>query len=167
MVRYPPKSLVKPLAFYLCVIRPTEVYIASILGLESAVEELRYRLFPGVFHPFTSEQYSRSMKRDTELHLGQRVGLADYRDIQVAFSRAHKDPEGIPFPATDVVEDLQRGHGSKTSLNNYARRADELRGTRTEAVQSYRRCSMWWHHITGKPTPLLFSTRLIVSVPRD
>ena len=50
----------------------------------------------------------------------------------------------------DAVEDLQRGHGTSTKRANYGLRPDELRDVAKTARKAYLRCSIWWHHITGK-----------------
>ena len=137
----------------MAVVRPTEIYLTSILGLKSAVEELKFRVFPGVYHRFTSEELSRCLKRDTEHHLGQRIGIADYRDIQYSFSKSHQDPEALPIILPDSADDVQRGHGSGLANNNYGLRSDQLRGVKPDVVTAFRRCSIWWHHITGKSIP--------------
>lgn len=150
MCRFLPKNLYIPILFQWFVVRPVQLYLASLLGLESAVEELRFRLFPGIYHTFTSEELSRCLKRDTELYLGQRIGIADYREIQVAFADEHRNPDALPIHTSDAVQDLQRGHTSRTKQANYGLRPDELRDVAKDTRRAYRQCSTWWHHITGK-----------------
>jgi len=150
MCRFLPKNLYVAILFQWFVVRPVQLYLASLLGLKSAVEELRFRLFPGIYHSFTSEELSRCLKRDTELHLGQRIGIADYREIQTAFADEHHDPNALPIHTPDAARDLQRGHSSLTKQANYGLRSDELRDVAKDTRKAYRRCSTWWHHITGK-----------------
>ena len=123
---------------------------AEVLGLKSAVEELRFRLYPSVYHSFDSEELSRSLKRDSTLHLGQSIGIADYRDLQSAFINKHRDPGRLPIFTPDSAEDLQQGHSSSTAREYYALTPEDPHGTSNDTIKAYRRSSSWWQHITGK-----------------
>ena len=122
-----------------------------ILGLDSTiVDNLRFRLYPGDDKPFNSDELSRCLKWDSTLHLSQRIGISDYRDLQCAFVNKHKDPEALPIYTKDSVADLQQGHSSNTAHEYYALSSEDLHNTRPEMVRAYRRMSTWWQHITGK-----------------
>jgi len=86
------------------------------------------------------------------LHLSQRIGIADYRDLQCAFVTEHKDPEGLPIYTPDSAEDLQRGHSSSMAQERYGLATHVPRDTSKQAIKAYRRTSAWWQHITGKQT---------------
>ena len=135
---------------------------ASALGLDSAVEELRFRLFPGVYHPFTSDIFSKCLKRDSLLHLGQGIGLADYRDLQSNIVQEHKDPDALEIKASDNTSDLQQGHSSATARGHYLLAAGHLHGVSRDTTKAYRRASLWWQHITG--TPNLISTVVVINI---
>lgn len=142
--------------FQLFYVRPTEIYIASILGFKAdVIEELRFKLFPGTYHPFNSEELSRCLQRDTQLHLGHSIGIADWRDIQTSFTNAHKDPNELPYLSPDSINDIQRGHGSELARDHYGLQAGVLRGVFPDTILAFRRCSAWWQHITGKQTSAL------------
>ena len=110
------------------------------------VEDLRFRLYPGV----DSEELSRYLKRDSTLHLSQKFGISDYRDLQCVFVNKHRDPESLPIYTKDSVEDLQRGHSSVTAREYYGLTSEDLHNTKPEMIRAYRRMSSWWQHITGK-----------------
>ena len=117
-----------------------------MLGLGSTtVDDLRFRLYPG----FDSDELSRCLKRDSMLHLSQRIGISDYRDLQCAFVNKHKDPEGLPIYTKNSTEDLQQGHSSATAREYYALSPEDLHSTKLEMIKAYRRMSSWWQHITG------------------
>ena len=95
------------------------------------------------------------------LHLGQRIGIADYRDLQCAFANKHKDPEGLPIYTKDSIVDLQQGHTSTTARQHYALMPEDLHNTKPEMIEAYRRVSSWWQHITGNaPHALVYLTRI-------
>jgi len=129
-----------------------EIVFAAMLGLNSAVEDLRFRLYPGVYRPFTSEELSRCLKRDSELHLNQRIGLSEYRDLQSAFVNEHKDPDRLSVHSSDATEDLQQGHTSSIARDYYGLTPGDLRGAGKDTIKAYRRASSWWQHLTGKQT---------------
>jgi hypothetical protein len=114
------------------------------------VEDIRFRLYPGI----DSDELSRNLKRDSTLHLSQRIGIADYRDLQCTLVNKHKDPEGLPIYTRDSVEDLQQGHSSVTAREHYALTSEDLRNTKPEMINAYRRASSWWQHITGNYDPI-------------
>jgi hypothetical protein len=144
--RFPPKSLYRVTLIEWFVIRPTEIIIASVLGLDSAVQELRFRLYPGVYRTFTSNDLSDCLKRDTQLYTGQRIGIADFRDIQSTFINQHVDPNALPMSVPDSAGDLQQGHSGSTAQVHYGKD----RNLNMVQVKGYRRASAWWQHITGK-----------------
>lgn len=114
------------------------------------MEELRFRLFPEVYDPFASDVLSKCLKRDTRLHLGHGIGLADYRDIQSALIHEFEDPEALPINPQDEAADLQQGHGSTIAKDYYGLRPDKPRGISKGTIKAFRRSSRWWQHITGK-----------------
>lgn len=123
--------------------------LASALGLESAVEELRFRLFPGVYTRFTSDIFSNCLKRDSSLHIGQKIGIADYRDLQGNIVDEHRDPEAVVVRMSDTISDLQQGHTSGTAQANYLLVDGQPRGVTRDGIKAFRRASMWWQHLTG------------------
>ena len=116
-----------------------------MLGLESEAEELRFRLYPSM----DSEKLSKFLKRDTLQHLGQRIGLADYRDIQSNFSGQHKDPVGRPV-FENLAMDLQQGHLTPSAQQSYQLTPDTPQGISRDLVSAYLRASRWWQHLVGK-----------------
>ena len=86
------------------------------------------------------------------LHLGHKIGLADYRDIQSAFISHHKDPEEHLVPIADNIADLQQGHSSNTALEHYGRVSGKPRGVHPDVVKGFNRTSRWWQHLTGELT---------------
>jgi hypothetical protein len=121
-----------------------------MLGLDSTiVENLRFRLYPGDSKPFDSEELSRCLKRDSMLHLSQKIGISDYRDLQCAFVNRHQDPEGLPMYTRDSTDDLQRGHSSAVAREYYALTPEDLHGIKPQMIKAFRRMSSWWQHITG------------------
>lgn len=136
------------------IIRPTEIILAGAVGLKaSTIEALRLQLYPELYRPFNSDELSRSLKRDSELHIGQRFGLKEYRDLQSGFSSRHRDPNEIPAPKQDCVADLQQGHSTTTARTHYAISNDKLQGIHEDTIKSFDRASVWWQHITGKQFP--------------
>lgn len=123
--------------------------LAAALGLESAVEELRFRLFPGVYQPFTSDVFSKCLKRDSLLHLGQAIGLADYRDLQSNIVDEHKDPEQLEIKSSNTISDLQQGHTSNTAQEFYLLTEGQPHGVPRTTIKAYRRISIWWQDLTG------------------
>lgn len=134
-----------------------EVILAGLLGLDSAVEELRFRLFPGVYHPFTSDVFSNCLKRDSFLHLGQAIGLADFRDIQSSIVSEHSDPAALEIKTSNDTADLQQGHSSATARGHYALTSGQHQGIGKKAIKAFHRASDWWQHITGTRGPVLMS----------
>lgn len=126
-----------------------EIVLAGALGLDSAVEELKFRLHPGVYHPFTSEVFSKCLKRDSYLHIGQGIGIADFRDLQSNIVDEHKDPEAVFTKSVDNLSDLQQGHSTAMANDYYNLRPDQPHGVSREKIGGYLRASRWWHHITG------------------
>ena len=107
---------------------------ASLLGLDSTkIEDLRFRLYPGM----NSDELSKCLKRDSTRHLGQRIGIADYRDLQGTFISKHKDPEGLPVYTRDSIQDLQQGHSSTTAHQHYLLSPEDLHQTKPEMVEAY------------------------------
>ena len=105
-----------------------------MLGLDSAVQDdLRFRLHPSL----NSDEFSRCLKRDSNLHLGQKIGLADYRDIQSAFVNKHKDPEALLVSVQDSAADLQQGHTSDIRRRFYGLTSDKLQGVPEDRITGF------------------------------
>lgn len=136
------------------IIRPTEIVLAAALKMDQAVEELRFKLYPGVYRKFESDTFAKILKRDTELYLGQEIGLADYRDIQTVAVRYHNDPDEYKGMSLGIA-DLQRGHTSGTADGWYGTSSDLPQGIRMDKMKGFHRASCWWWHITGKWLPYL------------
>ena len=145
--RFVPKDLERLYLIEWFIIRPTEIYLATALHLDSAVEELRFKLFPGVYQPFTSSTLSKGLKRDTKTYLGSAIGIRQYRDIQSNFSSHHVDPN--PEQARGNTADRQQGHTSNTATMWYQRTPALPHGFCVAKMKSFQRNSRWWHHITG------------------
>ena len=126
-----------------------ERVFAAALGLDSAVEELEFRLFPEIYNPFTLDTFSKCLKRDSLKHIGHAIGLSDLRDFQASIVNKHADPDAVPIDKSNKACDLQQGHTSETARVSYTRPPDLPRESTENAVQSYRRASRWWQHITG------------------
>ena len=152
--RYPPKSLYRQCIIDWFVIRPVEIILAGALGLDSAVEDLRFRLFPGVYHPFTSDVFSKCLKRDSLLHLGQGIGLSDFRTLQSNIVSKHRDPAAIKIEHVEHVADLQQGHSSGMAESVYALMPDRPQGVSENTIDAYHRASHWWQHLTGTWDPV-------------
>lgn len=112
------------------------------------IEELRFRL-SGLCHPFTSEAFSKCLKRDSYLHIGQGIGIADFRDLQSNIVDEHKDPEAVEVKFTDNMSDLQQGHSTTIAGVFYNLRSDQPHGVGRDKVKGFLRASRWWQHLTG------------------
>lgn len=123
--------------------------LAGLLGLEGAVDELRFLLFPGVYEPFISEVFSKHLKRDSYLHIGQEIGISDFRDLQSNIVDEHRDPEAVEFTTMENVSAIQQGHSSAMASEYYNLRPDRPHGVGREMIKGYLRASQWWQHITG------------------
>ena len=117
--------------------------------MEAAVEELRFKLYPGIHRPFESETLAKNLKRDTELHLGQQVGISDYRDIQTIAVRYHNDPEEYTGMGVGATADMQRGHSSETAQAAYGTSSEFPQGVGIDKIKRYNRASRWWQDLTG------------------
>lgn len=127
-----------------------EVIFASALNLGSAtVDELKFRLFPGVYHPFVAEVFSKCLKRDSLLHINQAIGIADFRDLQANIVRKHKDPEGLEIKKSNRAADVQQGHTTRTALDSYTLTDDQPHGVDPDITPALRRASRWWQHLAG------------------
>ena len=149
--RFVPKALERLFLFEWLVIRPTEIFLASHIGMHDAVEELRFKLFPSTTdQPFTSSTLSKALKRDTRKYLGHSFGIKEYRDFQTTFTRYHPDPHPPPPSATkDSVADSQRGHATATALTHYGTEEGLPQGIPPSKILGYEMASNWWNHITG------------------
>lgn len=148
-------------------IRPVEIILANALGMELAVEELRFRLFPGVYHPFTSDVLSKGLKNDASQHIGQAIGLSVFRDLQSNIVDQHKDPEAVEVKVSENAADLQQGHSSLTAETYYLVRPDRPSDSVRGAISAYRRASSWWQHLTGIVFPLILLGWVLTSFRRN
>jgi hypothetical protein len=155
--RFIPKSLYRLCIIDWFVVRPVEIVFANALGKKSAVEELRFRLFPGVYHPFTSEVFSKGLRNDSSEHVGQTIGLSEFRDLQSNIVDEHRDPEAVQVKALENVSDLQQGHSTLTAQSFYLLRSDNPSDSTRDAITAYRRASSWWQHVTGIVFLLIFA----------
>jgi hypothetical protein len=148
--RFIPKSLYRSCIIDWFVIRPVEIVFATALGMNSAVEELRFRLFPGVYHPFTPEAFSKGLKNDADKHIGQSIGISEFRDLQSNIVDQHRDPEAVKVKISEDASDLQQGHSALTADTYYLLRSDRPSDSARGTIEAYRRASGWWQHITSK-----------------
>lgn len=149
--RFVPKALERLFLIDWLIIRPTEIFLASCLQMDNAVEELRFKLFPSIAgQPFTSSTLSKALKRDSRLHLGHSFGIKEYRDLQTNFIRNHPDPRPPPLSsAQENMADSQRGHSSHTAATWYAREEGLPQGFTPSKLIGYERTSNWWNFLTG------------------
>lgn len=110
------------------------------------MEELQFKLFPGVHHQFTSSTLSKALKRDTQAHIGSTIGIRSYRDIQSNFMEYHPDPHPVMINNT---ADLQQGHSSDIASQWYNRSEGMPHGTSVAKLKRFQRNSWWWQHISG------------------
>lgn len=156
--RFVPKDLERLYLIDLLIIRPTEIFLASALHKHAAVEELRFKLFPTVYQPFTSSTLSSGLKRDTKAHLGSSIGIGKYRDIQSNFLDHHPDPN--PGRKGNAVASYQQGHTPNVDAQWYRRNPDLPQGVGQSPMLAYQRASHWWQHITGNSIPRVFCQSL-------
>lgn len=145
--RFVPKDLERLYLIEWLLIRPTEIYLAAALRLDSAVEELRFKLFPGVYQPFTSSTLSKGLKRDTGVYIGSGIGISKYRDIQSNFMEYHPDPN--PPKMGNDTANLQQGRTSAIASQWYNRTPSLPHGFNAGKLKRFQRSSRWWQHITG------------------
>lgn len=126
-----------------------EIILAGALELEPAVEALRFRLFPGVSHPFTSDALSKCLKRDSQLHIGQGINLSDFRDLQSNIVDEHKDPEAVGINVRENASILQQGHTTAIAETYYNLRPDNPHGVGRDRIKAFLRASGWWQNLTG------------------
>lgn len=165
--RFIPKSLYAACLADWSFIRSVEVILAAALGLDSVVEGLRFRVFPEIYNPFASDAFSKCLKRDSLKHLGQAIGLSDFRVLQSNIISKHGDPAAIPIDRSDDTSDLQQGHSTRTALGNYTAMSDRPHGVRERTIQSYRRASLWWQHITSTSDLVFIGTCIDVGGQRS
>ena len=144
--RFIPKDLERLYLIEWLIIRPTEIFLAAALGLDGAVEELRFKLFPGVHQPFTSSTLSQGLKRDAKTYVGSAIGISKYRDIQSNFMEYHPNPLSL---AKNDTADRQQGHSSKTASQWYNRSQGIPHGSSVANITEFRNNSHWWQHISG------------------
>lgn len=149
--RFVPKDLERLYLIDLLIIRPTEIFLASALHMQAAVEDLRFKLFPTVNQPFIASTLSKGLKRDTKAHLGSPIGIGKYRDIQSNFMDHHPDPN--PGHMGNDIGSLQQGHTASLDTRWYKRSPDLPQGVGKGAMMRYQRASRWWQHITGNLIP--------------
>ena len=152
-----PKSLEEPLTINWAITRPTEIILAAALKMDTAVEELRFKLNPGIYRPFESDTLTKILKRETKKHLGQEIGLADFRDIQSISVRYHNDPDEYKGRSLSGFADMQQGHNGEVGDMWYGISSDVPQGVGMDKIKGFYRASRWWQHITG--TPHLFSVQ--------
>lgn len=149
--RFVPKALERLFLFEWLIIRPTEIFLASHMGMHDAVEELRFKLFPSTTNqPFTSSTLSKGLKRDTRIYLGHSFGIKEFRDFQTTFTRYLTDPRPPP-PSTGMsnVADSQRGHGSIIALTRYGTEESLPQGISPSTILGFEMGLNWWNYITG------------------
>ena len=151
---YPPKSLYRQCIIDWFVIWPVEIILTGALGLNLAVEDLQFHLFPRVYHPFTSDVFSKCLKRDLLLHLGQGISLLDFQTLQSNIVLKHRDPAAIKVEHMEYVADLQQGHSLGMAESVYVLMLDQPQGVSENTINAYHHVSHWWQHLTGTWDPI-------------
>lgn len=131
------------------VFRPFEDILAKQLAIADA-EDHRFldKLFPHLTSPTTSEDVSEALSQDTSKFLGCRIGLRDWRQLTVAFSRAHRDPRAAEIRKISPDNQI-RGHPDQMSNENYGNIPEDPAGAGFETLRSHLQTAHWWWHLVG------------------
>ena len=122
--------------------------LANHLQIPGDKDRFLSRLFPSVTSETTSEDISAALKRDTSKGLNKGVGLRDWRQVTVAFSRAHKDPNVAEFCGTDPDNEIW-GQTNQVALGHYAKNPTGPAGIDYGKLRLYHQAAHWWWSLVG------------------
>ena len=149
--QFVPKDLKRLYLIEWFIIWPTEIFLVAALHLDSAMEELQFKLFPSVYHLFTSGTLSKGLKHNTKMYIGSSIGVSKYCDIQSNFMEHHQDPK--PVGKGNDTANRQQGHTPGNANSWYNRTLAIPHGFTVTGLRCFQRNSRWWQHLTGKSFP--------------
>jgi hypothetical protein len=122
--------------------------LATALKIPDVGDRFLSRLLPGLSSPTTSKDISSALCQDTSKFLGSAIGLKDWRQITVGFSRAHKDPELAKIRGTDPDNQI-RGHSNETANANYANTKEDPVDVEFRILKEQLQTAHWWFCLVG------------------
>ena len=148
--RFPPNAIAQHLIFELAFLRPVQETMARALRFDDdAKNEIRYRIFPGLYRALDTEQLTEALGASCLKYLGYEIGMRQWRKAQTTFSEKFGDYQP---QVRDVSHYDQRGHGEKTG-----RKYSDIEGapvgvpwSTMEAQLGVSRC---WQDLTGTSLP--------------
>jgi len=147
MFRFPPDALVPYLlrewAFY----RPLRVFMAQMLEMGEVADRMRYLLFPGLYKPLESGDFSDMLRKSTMTHLGYEIGLHDWRQIESNFVQTFW--EGAIQGSLEPAHFGQRGQSVKTGVRHYNRTREYPNGVALQVIKDHLESSEFWQDLTG------------------
>lgn len=151
--RYPPRALVPYLLREWLIYRPAQMYIARALGLGCADESLKYEVFPGAQGTLDSDDLSNALQTSTLKHVGYKIGLMNWREIQAHFSRRFLSSSPSEPDSDEDDHWEQRGHSVTTGYARYARSADRPIGADDLKMLKHMGVSVRWQELCCKRIP--------------
>jgi len=151
MYRFPPDDLAPYLLREWLVYRPLQVYIARMLGMEDSAHRLRYLLFPGLYRPTESADFTDMLRMSTMNHLSCEIGLQDWRDIELTFVQQFYDHLHQTFMVP--AHYAQRGHSLRVGVGFYGQVPNIPNGVPYQVIKSQLESSEFWQDLTSKSFP--------------
>jgi hypothetical protein len=146
--RFIPKCAWATCIIDLVVFRPFEHILANELQLPDAGDRFLSKLFPGLSSPTKSKDISASLYRDTGKVLNKGVGVKSWRQVTVAFSAAHRNPEAVATHHINPDNEI-RGHSNQVAETHYANHPTNPAGISYDKLRSHLQAAHWWYDLTG------------------
>lgn len=125
--------------------------LANCLQVPDTGDRFLSKLFPSLSSPTTSADISLALTRDTAKVIGTGIGLQSWRQVTVAFSGAHKDPEVAASFDIDPDNEI-RGHSNMVAETHYANDPTNPAGISYDRLQSHLQAAHWWYNLVGTVT---------------
>ena len=152
MFRFPPNALVPHLLREWLFYRPLRVLIARMFGMEELAHRLRYLVFPGLYRPLESQEFSDMLRASTMNHLGYEIGLHDWRQIESNLVQHFW--EGAVRELSEPAHYAQRGQSARVGRRHYNRARDYPNGVAIDVIKDHLASSEFWQDLTGESSPL-------------
>jgi hypothetical protein len=122
--------------------------LATALDLPDVGNRIFHQLLPGFTSPTTPNDISSALCQSSLKFLHSKIGLKDWRQITVAFSAAHKDPDAVKIHGVDPDNQL-RGHTNETANTHYANTLEDPVGVGFHTLKRQLQAAHWWFHLVG------------------
>ena len=144
--RFLPSILTTPLHQYLTIIKPIEcLLIKHVYGYNQFIKHAHY-LFVGHGNVFGVENIGAIIQNGFKLFAKLNLGIAIYRNIQVAFSNYKNQ---FDDEEEDDIENVQRGHSNTVVRSNYAGSNLDVQGLNASTLAGFRTSSRNWQTKIG------------------